>query len=328
MAVNPVRTITKSTNKSIHETREFFSSSQQAVRRSNGVNLSIIIPSRNEVFLTHTIRDLLAHAVGSIEIIVNIDENWPDEIIKDKRVIYLHPGTPKGMRYGINSCAAIAKGIYLMKTDGHCMFAPGFDKVLSENCDDNWVVIPRRKRLDAENWKIMDVGKPDIDYHYLCFPERGKEHDWGMHGVMWPERALERIDPKYDIDDTMSFQGSSWFMKRKWFTDFIGYLDDDFYGSFAQEPQEIGLKTWLGGGAVKVNKKTWYAHLHKGPKYGKMYRLTMNDEKVIIAGHNRSAKHWMEGREPNMIHPIAWLVEKFWPVPTWPEDRSLWVSPI
>lgn len=292
------------------------------------VNLSVIIPSRNEIFLNNTINEILNNAEDSVEVIVNIDENWPDKIIQDKRVTYLHPGSPRGMRYGINACAALAKGTFIMKADGHCMFAPGFDKVLSENCDDNWVVIPRRKRLDAENWKIMDVGKPDIDYHYLCFPERGKPHDWGMHGVDWPERTRERTDPKYDIDDTMSFQGSAWFMKRTWFTNFIKELDEEFYGTWAQEPSEIGLKTWLGGGRVVVNKKTWYAHLHKGPKYGKMYRLTMKDELAIIEKHNLAAKHWMNNEEPGMIHPISWLVEKFWPVPTWPADRSKWVSPI
>lgn len=290
--------------------------------------ISVIIPSRNERYLNQTIKSLLDNAEGEIEVIASIDELWPEKIIEDKRVTYIHPGAPRGMKAGINAAASVAKGKYLMKTDGHCMFAPGFDKVLSQNCDDNWVVIPRRKRLDAENWKIMDVGKPDIDYHYLCFPAKDKEHDMGMHGVMWPQRAIERTDPKYDIDDNMSFQGSSWFMTKRHFDNFLHGLDEVKYGSFAQEPQEIGLKTWLGGGRVVVNKKTWYAHLHKGPKYGKMYRLTMADEKSIINGHNLSARHWMRNEEPGMIHKIDWLVEKFWPVPTWPEDRSLWVSPI
>jgi hypothetical protein len=27
---------------------------------------------------------------------------------------------------------------------------------------------------------------------------------------------------------------------------------------------------------------------------------------------------------PNRVHDIAWLIEKFWPVPFWPEDRNLW----
>lgn len=289
------------------------------------VNLSVIIPSRNSPFCTKTVQDILKNAVTDIEVIINVDEKWPEPLIEDKRVIYIHPGTPRGMRAGINAGVSIARGTYIMKTDDHCMFAPGFDKVLSENhLEDNWIQIPRRKRLDAEHWAIMDVRKPDIDYHYLCFPDPNKIHDAGMHGVDWPQRTKERSDPKYDIDETMSFQGSCWFMKKKWFTDFLHALDENFYGSFAQEPQEIGLKTWLGGGKIMTNKKTWYAHLHKGPKYGRMYLLTMKDEQAIIDKHNLSAKHWMSGGEPNMIHPISWLVEKFWPVPTWPEDRNLW----
>lgn len=290
--------------------------------------ISVIIPSRNEKYLNNTIKSLLDNAEGEIEVIASIDEKWPSPIIEDQRVSYIHFGSPRGMRAGINACAAAAKGEYLMKTDGHCMFAPGFDKVLTKAVEDNWVVIPRRKRLDAENWIIQEVGKPDIDYHYLCFPAKDKEHDSGMHGVMWPQRAVERTDPKYDIDETMSFQGSCWLMKRAYFENRIGPLNEDFYGSFAQEPQEIGLKTWLSGGKIMVNKKTWYAHLHKGPKYGKMYRLTMSEERNIINHHNLSAAHWMKGEEPGMIHPIGWLVERFWPVPTWPEDRNLWVSPI
>ena len=287
--------------------------------------LSVIIPSRNSPFTTKTIQDILEKSVGEVEVIVNVDENWPDPLLKDRRVTYIHPGSPRGMRWGINAALALAKGKYIMKTDDHCMFALGFDKILSENCAENWLVIPRRYSLDAEAWTINKT-RPVRDYHYLCFPEKGKKHDWGMHGVEWPERAKVRSDPKYDIDDNMSFQGSMWFANRNYFMKHIGLLDNriETYSSFAQEPQEIGLKYWLGGGEIKVNKKTWYAHLHKGRAYGRMYREDPNTG----ASHNWSAKHWMNSEEPNMIHPIAWLVEKFWPVPTWPEDRSLWVSPI
>ena len=289
------------------------------------VNLSIIIPNRNSPFTTKTIQDLLAKAVKEIEIIVNVDENWPDPLFEDKRITYVHPGTPRGMRAGINAGLSLARGKYIMKTDDHCMFAPGFDKELSESCTENWLMIPRRYSLDAENWKI-DKGRPIRDYHYLCFPRQGKDHDWGMHGVEWPQRGRERSDSKYNIDDTMSFQGSCWFANKDYFMKHVGYLDDriDTYSTFAQEPQEIGLKYWLGGGENKVNKNTWYAHLHKGRHYGRMYK----EDYHTVASHNWSAKHWMNNEEPGMIHPISWLVEKFWPVPTWPEDRGLWVSPI
>jgi len=147
-----------------------------------------------------------------------------------------------------------------------------------------------------------------------------------MHGVEWWDRGVQRADLKYDIDDNMSFQGSCWFMKRKWFTDFLGGMSEDpIYAGWAQEPTEIGCKTWLGGGAVKVNKKVWYAHLHKGRRYPRDYRP---DESGIIKGHNYSAWYWMTNQWKERIHDMAWLVEKFMPVPTWPEDRKGWVSPI
>lgn len=287
---------------------------------------SILIPSRNEKFLTKTIKDILNKAAGEIEVIVNIDSNWPEEIVEDKRVTYIHPDNPVGLRGGVNLAVKHAKGEFLMKTDAHCMFAEGFDETLKADCDDNWIVIPRRWSLDVENWAIEKNGKPPRDYHYLCFPDPTKDKNKGMHGIDWFDRVRQRInDPQYDIDETMSFQGSCWFMKKKWFTDFIGEMDVEHYGLFAQEPQEIGNKTWLGGGKIMTNKKTWYAHLHKGSRYGRMYAISQNE---INKGHNWSAWYWMNNKWEDRLHDMSWLIERFWPVPTWPEDRSLWVSPV
>jgi hypothetical protein len=198
------------------------------------------------------------------------------------------------------------------------MFAPAFDKVLVENMQDNWIVIPRRYSLDPEKWEIQQNGKSPRDYHYLCFPNPKKDHDFGIHGVEWPERSRERRDrPEYDIDDTPSFQGSCWCMKRTWFTDFLKGMNEHGYGQFSQEPQEIGMKTWLGGGEVKVNKKTWYAHLHKGSTFGRMYSISQRE---IINGHNYSAWYWATNQWKDRIHDLKWFVEKFWPMPTWEND--------
>lgn len=286
--------------------------------------LSVIIPSRNSPFAIRTIQDILENCLGEIEVIINVDENWPNPIVEDKRVTYIHPGFPRGMKWGINAAAAIAKGKYLMKTDDHCMFAKGFDKVLIDNqMEDNWVQIPRRYSLDAENWKV-DRKRPHRDYHYLCFPTKGKAHDDGMHDVEWHERQKERSDPKYDIDDTMTMQGSCWFMTKNHFDNFLHGLNEENFGNIAQEAQEISNKTWLGGGRVVVNKKTWYAHLHKGRHYGRMYRL---DDKIEVKAHNKAAEYWMNNLWEGRIHDIDWLIEKFWPVPTWePNWKEIWAS--
>jgi glycosyltransferase involved in cell wall biosynthesis len=282
--------------------------------------LSVIIPNRNSPFLTKTIQDLLNNSVEDIEVLVNVDENKPNEILEDKRVTYLFPEKPVGMRAGINACLSIAKGEYIMKTDDHCLFAQGFDRILKENTQRDWLVIPRRYSLDAENWSVENNPKGPRDYHYLCCPYPDKDHDGGMHGVEWPQRTRERMGkPEFDIDDTPSFQGSCWFANKDYFMEKVGYMDDrvETYSTFAQEPQEIGMKYWLKGGAVKVNKKTYYAHLHKGKRYGRMYKQDVN----TVSSHNWSAKHWMSDEEPGIIHGIQWFVEdKFPGMPTWTPD--------
>lgn len=290
-------------------------------------DLSVLIPNRNSPFLTPTIKDLLAKSEREIEVIINVDEKWPQEIVDDKRVIYIHRGAPIGMRQGINSCAAIARGKYIMKIDDHCLVGQGFDRILIENHQDNWVQIPRRYSLDAENWCINET-RPHRDYMSLCFPLKGKEHDWGMHGVEWWSRQKERDGkPEYDIDDTPSMQGSCYFMTKDWFDNHLHGLSEVGYGQFSQEAQEVGNKTWLLGGAVKINKKTYYAHLHKGKTYGKMYNISgFNDE--TVRSSNWSAKHWMNDEEPGMFKKFEWLInEKFPGMPGWePNWKEIWAQ--
>lgn len=278
----------------------------------------MIIPARNERFLSQTVADLFAHAHGDIEIIVVLDGYWPEPILPDDpRLIIIHRGESQGMRAAINSAAAIAKGEYLLKTDAHCMFGDGFDEILKADCLANWVVVPRRKRLDPENWTLQDVGKPDIDYMYLSFP--GDPNDWGgkgLNGKVWDEKNRDQKMKGVLIDDLMSAQGSAWFMKRDYFYE-LELMDEANYGTFWNEFQEIGLKCWLSGGRVIVNKKTWYAHLHKGKTYGRGYTLKQS---ALDKGAAFTLK-WLknEAWEKQML-PLSWLIEKFWPVPGWPDD--------
>lgn len=285
--------------------------------------VSIIIPSRHERFLQRTITSLLEQATGEVEIIPVLDGYWPDPpLIDDKRVTVLHIGAQRGMRHAINQAAAIARGEYLMKLDGHCLLARGFDEVLQQACDDRWIVIPRRYSLDAEQWTILDTGKAPIDAHYLSYPfSRPSDKTNSLHGNVWTERARARRDVL--IDEEMSSQGSCWFMKRSYWPA-IGPLDDVHYGTFFHEFQEIGLKCWLGGGQVMVNKRTWYAHLHKGKTYGTGYQFTNQRWAEWSAEHDKAKAftldHWLYDRWPARVHDFRWLLERFWPVPTWPAD--------
>ncbi len=293
------------------------------------MDLSILIPSRNEPYLNKTLESILENAIGDFEVIVHVDEGlpegFPEQDINDERVIFYYANKPQGMRAGINYGLEQAQGKYIMKCDAHCLFAKGFDKVLLDNMQDNWLVIPRRYSLHGD-W-VRDMSMPVKDYHYLSFPQQSNFYGYAMFPQEWRQRTYERMKG-YDIDDTMSMQGSCWFANRDYFMKHVGLLDSTNYSTFPGEQLEVGLKYWLGGGEIKVNKKTWYAHLFKNANYykrrikDKLYKIDLKAK----SGWEWAAKHWINDEEPNMIHKFEWLIEKFYPVPGWPENwkDKLW----
>lgn len=309
--------------------------------------VSIIIPDRNgQPYLQQTIDDLLLKAEGDIEIIVVCDGVWPSPFLKDNpKVQILHHGgvhDSLGMREGINRGVSVSKGKYIMKIDEHCMVDAGFDTKLKADCDEDWVVIPRRYRLkaDEEPWRIEEYllsdgvitpdpevknVRPPVDYMYLAYPyERPYDKTCGLHGA--EDRQRHYIHKDILIDDTMSWQGSAYFMTRKHWDRIIKGLDTENYGAFTQEAQEIGNKTWLSGGRLVVNKKTWYAHMHKGKK-GKGYGFSNEQYKKHMAGTEKGRlfciDYWVNNKHLNehpSWHTFEWLLEKFAPVPTWPTN--------
>lgn len=276
--------------------------------------LSIIIPSRTEKFLQRTIQDVLEKATGEIEVLPVLDgyELLPEEIVTDPRVKYIHlpaqPYTQK--RHGINKAVSQSKGEYVMSLDAHCMMAKGFDEQLIRDHQPHWVQIPRRNRLDAENWSLQPQSdnRPPIDYEYFMFPPLERDH--ALHGFKWDARTLARWD--IPVDDTIEFQGSCWFMTKDWFNE-MGFMQTEGYTGWGQEAEEISLTTWKNGGAVKTNKNTWYAHLHKGAKYGRMYYMSRSENQRSYA---YAYDLWLKQNKDFFIS----LVEKFMPMPGWPDD--------
>jgi len=290
-------------------------------------SLSIVIPSRCDEFLQKTIDCLLEKAEGEVEIIVVLDGYWPDPPIKKHpQVIVVHHGTlhdSYGMRSSINVGMELAKGDYVMKIDEHCNVDQGYDVKLIADCEDNWVVIPRRHRLDLETWGNVSDGRPPIDYMLVAYPyQRPHDKRCGLHGEEW--KRPERKDIL--IDDTPTCQGSCYFTTKKWWFEMIGPLRHEDYGQFTHEAQEVTLNTWLGGGRVIVNKKTWYSHLHKG-KLGKKYGFSNAQYKKHQAGNEKGRlfciDYWINDKFPKRVHDWEWFINKFnmpgWSE-TWKED--------
>lgn len=219
------------------------------------MELSVVIPARNEPYLSETMQDVLKKSTVSVEVIAVLDGYWEksEQIVTDSRVKYLHNGTSLGMRESINRGVAIATGKYLLKCDAHVMFADGFDKVLIENHKTKRVQIPTRKRLDPEKWAVIQDGRHDINYLYL---------DKNFKGVLDKEKNKDETLAQKKIDEIEAFQGSCWFMRTKYFKH-IQLLDSKNFGPMGHEAQEIYLAVKKDGGKIVRNKYTWYAHWHK-----------------------------------------------------------------
>jgi glycosyltransferase involved in cell wall biosynthesis len=285
--------------------------------------LSVIIPSRDPRYLQKTIDDILVKAEGKIEIIVVLDGLWHNPMPKDDpRVIIIHHGTPfsnKGMRESINKGMALARGEFVAKTDEHCMFSKGFDKVLIDACEEHDVLIPRRKRLDPDKWENVEDGRADIDYMSIETPfERANDKTCGLHGRIWKRPGREDIV----IDLTPTMQGSFYFMRKSHWDSVIGFMDEEKYGPFQQEAQEISFKTYFMGGNVKVVKNCFYSHWHKGNK-GRNYSFSnaqyvqhgIDSEK----GRKYCRDYWLTTQDFKEKYgtDLEWFVNKFPEMPGW-----------
>lgn len=244
--------------------------------------ISIIIPSHKEKELQQTIDSLLTGAKGEVEVIAVMDGYWANPPLKaDPRVHIIHHGKSRGMRSSINAGVSLAKGKYILKTDAHCMFAPGWDEALLSEIEDKWVVYPRMFKLDTIKWEVMP-DKP-IDYYRLTILEDRSK----FHGVEWISRGKQRKDIM--VDESMIFQGSCWIMSRKLWDKVVGPLQEEGYGKFVQEPTEIAMKVWQSGGKVMVNKKTWYAHKHR--KFNRTHHVTREEQD---AGNVFALNYWKD----------------------------------
>lgn len=121
------------------------------------VDLSILIPARNEIFLARTIQDVLEHAHGSTDIIAVLDGEWADPFVEDnERVTLIYNSTPVGQREATNQAARISTAKYVMKIDAHTTLADGFDVQLLKDIQDGWTMSPTMRNLHAFDWVCPD----------------------------------------------------------------------------------------------------------------------------------------------------------------------------
>jgi hypothetical protein len=225
------------------------------------MKLSVVIPSFRDPLLQKTIESLLENSeLGeNMEVIAVFDGYWPDPPLSfseenNKRVIQLHLGKNRGMRGAINAGVSIARGEFIMRTDEHCIFGKGFDRILTESCQPNWIITAKRFFLDPVAWAVMDI--PPVEYEKLVIQS---VHD-GKKFTGFPVTRSDR--DRVAIDETQAMQGSMWVMPRAWWNTVIKELQTEGYGPHLQDSHEMVFKTWRAGGKLMVNKNTWFAHKH------------------------------------------------------------------
>lgn len=293
-------------------------------------DLSILIPARNEMFLARTVADILEHAEADTEVIAVMDGYWAAPGIPlDERVTVLHYPDSIGQRAATNAAARIARGKYVMKVDAHCAFAQGFDRVMLEDMEDDITMAPLMRNLHAFDWvcpsghrryqgpsgPCTECGQPTS----MKMVWIGKESpqstayrfDKTLHFQYWPELKKQQVG---DLVETLSLQGSCFMMTREKYWELN--ICDESWGSWGQQGVEVAVKTWLSGGRVLVNKKTWYAHMFRtqGGDFGFPYPISGRD---VDLARKTSREILQANRYEKAVHPFEWLLEKFHPVPDW-----------
>jgi glycosyltransferase involved in cell wall biosynthesis len=177
------------------------------------MKLSVIIPGYKEPYIQRTIDSFLASSElgDDLEIIAVLDNpHMAGSVRPNSRVKIIQFNENRGMRAAINAGLELATGDFVMKTDAHCAYAEGFDRIMIENCKDDWLLIPREYSLDENTWGIIK-NRPFRDYHYLCFPTWSDSYGLTMTPQVWRRK---NYNFEYLMDDTMIFQGSCWLAKR------------------------------------------------------------------------------------------------------------------
>lgn len=278
-------------------------------------NVSVVIAARNERHLPRMIGHLRQRLTGDYEIVC-VQDGPPYQPLPEHPRLRVYNREHTGLKPSINFAASQALGKYLLKLDAHCAISEGLDETLACEMEPNWMVVPRFFTLDGETWE-PNRGKPHADYWYLDCPLTDPKGYRFKAGGYWFERTRERahIAP---LDETMTHHGSAWFVERDFFINKLGGMQTEGYGLSYMEPADLGLRTWLGPweGKVMINKSGWYAHLHQQANT-RGYGISMRE---IKRAYLWTATHWMFGHWPLAVHDIGWLVDRFWPIPTWPEN--------
>ena len=309
------------------------------------------------MFLRETVLDIVKNREAETEVITLLDgvpDNPPVPQLPNVSQIYVNKSV--GQRAGANLAAKLSRAKYIMKVDAHCSFDKGFDRKMLEffaEVGDDVTAVPTMRNLHVFDWKCMKCG---MKWYQGPTPTKCRETDFKKTGVpcdstrfkrkmMWigKERPqsnsycfdsephfqywneyLKRPEVKKMVEEkgyneTMSLQGSAFMLTREkyWELNICG----EELGNWGNQGLEVACKTWLSGGRVLVNRKTWYSHMFRtqGGDFGFPYELGGHDTQRT---KNNVKNLLWDKKFDKQIYPVSWLLERFWPCKGW-EQKDL-----
>lgn len=306
--------------------------------------LSVLIPARNEMFLQRTIEDVLENSDDRTEVIVVLDGYWPENgMVAHPRVTLIHHEVSIGQRAATNEAARVSRAKYIMKLDAHCAIDKGFDEKLIEAAAElgpDVTQVPAQYNLHVFDWQCDNCGariyqgptpkkceKCSCQEHHREMVWKRRESrlttawrfDRELHFQYWGA-FKHTSEGKKEISETLSLLGACWFMERDRFWE-LGGLDAEGHGSWGQMGTEIACKSWLSGGRLVCNKRTWFSHMFRtqGGDFGFPYPLS---GRQVGRARKRSRELWIDGTWSGQKHTLEWLLKRFAPVPEWDEKEA------
>jgi hypothetical protein len=301
-------------------------------------DLSVLIPSRNEMWLSRTIDDVIAHAEMDTEVIAVLDGDWANPpLTQHPKVKVLYTPTPYGQRGATNQAARLSEARYVMKLDAHCSVDQGFDRKLIEAAQtlgENVTQIPAQYNFHVFDWVCDGCGHATyqgptptkcekcggVPHHRDVKWQPRKRRlttawrfDRELHFQYWGEYE-RRTKDQGPIVDTMSCLGAAWFLSRARYWELGGM--DETHGSWGQMGTEIGCKSWLSGGRMVTNKNTWFAHMFRtqGGDFSFPYVIHGSEQEKA---RRYSRDLWLNNKWPGQKYPLAWMIKHFQPCPGW-----------
>lgn len=300
--------------------------------------LSVLIPARNEEWLARTVADVLEHSELDTEVIAIIDgEHRGDMPAPHERLRLVELRESVGQRAGTNLAAEMSRAKYVMKLDAHCSMEQGFDRKITEALagHPDYTLVPTQRNLHVFDWvcdgcghrtymgpaldKCEQCGRAQHHREMVWQPRNGTRTDfWRFDHELhfqyrnnWNGRRVETGD----LADTMSLIGACWAMDRdRYFR--LGGLDNG-HGSWGQMGTEIACKTWLSGGRLVTHRGTWFAHMFRTrADFSFPYPMQWSAQEKA---RDYSRALWLNDAWPGQVLSLAWLVNKFKPLPGWHE---------